>query len=240
MNKQQLKQTIDDNITTNGQNEITGAKLNDVLNEMVDSLGVVDQISVGTTTTGAAGTDASVTNSGTSTDPVLNFTIPRGAAGQDGANAVNPFKGWWADLATLKAAITAQPGDSAYVKDASPATTWSIYVYSASATSDNNWVDSGSKADTSNVQTFASGEEVNEVHIVNDVTTGGEHDVLSAEQGVQLNCTVGRLDQLVSNFLVQTIEDGFFVVDNDLNIGVKVDSDGLQAINLDLEYNIIN
>lgn len=42
-------------------------------------------ISVGTTTTGAAGTDASVTNSGTSSAAVFNFTIPQGATGATGA-----------------------------------------------------------------------------------------------------------------------------------------------------------
>jgi hypothetical protein len=124
----------------------------------------VQSVTVGTTTTGAAGTNASVTNSGTSTAPVLDFTIPRGADGadgQDGADAVNPFKGWWPDLATLKAAYTATEGDSAYVKDASPATTWSIYIYSSAASSDGYWADSGLDADTSHAQTFASGEEVN-------------------------------------------------------------------------------
>lgn len=125
----------------------------------------VQQVTVGTTTTGNAGTDASVTNSGTATAPVLTFTIPRGADGADGADAVNPFKGWWPDLATLKAAHTAIAGDSAYVKDASPATTWSIYVYNSTASSDEYWADSGLNADTSNVQTFASGEEVNETNI---------------------------------------------------------------------------
>lgn len=34
-----LKQTIDNNVNTNGQQAITGAILNDVLNEMVDVLG---------------------------------------------------------------------------------------------------------------------------------------------------------------------------------------------------------
>jgi hypothetical protein len=96
------------------------------------------------------------------------------------------FKGWWPDLATLKAAHTATEGDSAYVKDASPATTWSIYVYDSTASTDNYWADSGTDADTSKVQTFASGEEVNEVHIVNDLTTGGATDVLSAEQGLEI------------------------------------------------------
>lgn len=91
------------------------------------------------------------------------------------------FKGWWLDLATLKAAHTATEGDSAYVKDVSPATTWSIYIYDATATTDNNWADSGTDADTTYVQTFADGQEVNEVHIINDLTTGGTEDVASAE-----------------------------------------------------------
>lgn len=41
-------------------------------------------VTVGTTTTGEAGTNASVTNSGTSSAAVLNFTIPRGAQGAPG------------------------------------------------------------------------------------------------------------------------------------------------------------
>ena len=42
-------------------------------------------VSIGTTTTGNAGTDASVSNTGTGTAAVLNFTIPRGATGATGA-----------------------------------------------------------------------------------------------------------------------------------------------------------
>ena len=42
-------------------------------------------VRVGTTTTGAPGTAASVTNSGTPTDAILNFVIPRGATGATGA-----------------------------------------------------------------------------------------------------------------------------------------------------------
>ena len=41
-------------------------------------------VAVGTTTTGAAGTSASVTNSGTSSAAVLNFTVPQGATGPQG------------------------------------------------------------------------------------------------------------------------------------------------------------
>jgi hypothetical protein len=46
-----------------------------------------------TVTTSAAGTNASVTNSGTSSDVVLNFTIPRGADGLPGADGADGADG---------------------------------------------------------------------------------------------------------------------------------------------------
>jgi hypothetical protein len=46
--------------------------------------GAAATVNVGTVTTGAAGTQASVTNVGTSSAAVLNFTIPQGAAGANG------------------------------------------------------------------------------------------------------------------------------------------------------------
>ena len=50
-------------------------------------LGVIASVNVGTTTTGAAGSSASVSNSGTPLDAILNFTIPRGDTGATGAAA---------------------------------------------------------------------------------------------------------------------------------------------------------
>lgn len=50
--------------------------------------GTTPTVTVGTTDTGAAGSSAAVVNAGTSTDLVLNFTIPKGDkgdAGEDGA-----------------------------------------------------------------------------------------------------------------------------------------------------------
>lgn len=47
--------------------------------------GTAASISVGTTTTGAAGSSASVTNSGTSGAAIFDFTIPRGDTGLTGA-----------------------------------------------------------------------------------------------------------------------------------------------------------
>ncbi len=46
--------------------------------------GAAATVAVGSTTTGAPGTDATVTNSGSSSAAVLNFTIPRGNTGADG------------------------------------------------------------------------------------------------------------------------------------------------------------
>ena len=46
-----------------------------------------------TITTGLAGTDASVTNSGTSSAAVFDFVIPRGDAGTNGTNG-NDGRGW--------------------------------------------------------------------------------------------------------------------------------------------------
>ena len=43
-------------------------------------------ITIGTTTTLPAGSSATVTNSGTSTDPIFNFGIPKGNTGADGVS----------------------------------------------------------------------------------------------------------------------------------------------------------
>ncbi len=47
-------------------------------------------IDVGSTTTGDAGTQASVTNSGSNTEVVLDFVIPKGEDGVDGNDAPSP------------------------------------------------------------------------------------------------------------------------------------------------------
>lgn len=56
-------------------------EINDYADSGVDA-GV--SVSVGTTTTLSPGSNATVTNSGTDTDPILNFGIPQGTAGQNG------------------------------------------------------------------------------------------------------------------------------------------------------------
>lgn len=63
--------------------------------------GTAASIKIGSVTTGAAGSSASVTNSGTASNVVLNFTLPRGKDGKDGgvtvdaelsATSVNPIQ----------------------------------------------------------------------------------------------------------------------------------------------------
>lgn len=51
--------------------------------------GTAASIKIGSVTTGAAGSSASVTNSGTASNVVLNFTLPRGTDGKDGGVTVD-------------------------------------------------------------------------------------------------------------------------------------------------------
>lgn len=74
-------------INTNNQN------LDTLLGLKADAASAVTSVTVGTTTTGAAGSNASVTNSGTATAPVLNFTIPQGAKGDTGATGATGPQG---------------------------------------------------------------------------------------------------------------------------------------------------
>ena len=70
-------------IGQNGNWWVWDTSIDDYADSGVDA-GV--SVNVGTTTTLPAGSDATVTNSGTDTDPILNFGIPQGAAGQDGVS----------------------------------------------------------------------------------------------------------------------------------------------------------
>ena len=55
--------------------------------------GVAATVSVGSVTTGAAGTPAKVTNSGTNSAAVLNFVLPQGAAGTGGSGGTQTLSG---------------------------------------------------------------------------------------------------------------------------------------------------
>lgn len=149
-----------------------------------------------------------------------------GQDGNDGQDAVNPFKGWFNAVVTGEAGsrvitsetqnLPANPavGNYAYVK------TWEItgtapdqietpIVKIYECTTAGSWSDSGRTADTSNIQTFASSQEVNEVHIVNDLNTGGVDDVLSAEQGKHINLKINTIGHLVVSLFKKSVyKDG--------------------------------
>jgi len=74
-------------------------------------------IAAGTTTTGAPGSSASVTNAGTSSAAVFNFTIPRGDVGNTGATGATGATGSPGTAATIAAGTTTtlSPGASATV-----------------------------------------------------------------------------------------------------------------------------
>ena len=71
-------------------------------------------VAVGTTTTGAPGTDAAVSNSGTDTAVVLNFTIPEGEPGADGS----PGADGAAATISVGTVTTGAAGSSASVSNA--------------------------------------------------------------------------------------------------------------------------
>lgn len=71
-------------------------------------------ISVGTVTTWAAGTNVAITNSGTSTAAVLNFTIPQGIQGETWANWADGAD-WAAASITVGTTTTLSPWSSATV-----------------------------------------------------------------------------------------------------------------------------
>lgn len=194
MTYQEIKSFINTYIVQNGVGAITGSRLNTALNALADYYGF-DSVVV---TTLPSGSSATVETEGRT----LLLGIPRG---EDGIDAVNPFKGWFMSFQDLKDSYAATEGSSAYVKDDAPATTWSIYVYDHTAVSDRYWADSGVDADTSNVQTFASGEEVNETHIDETELVSPVLDSLAkAEDAMQLKSTLqcSTLEETKAEFVL--------------------------------------
>lgn len=226
MTYQEIKSFINTYIVQNGVNAITGSQLNTALNALADYYGF-DSVVV---TTLPAGSDATVNVQGRT----LELGIPKGAEGQngrDGLDATNPFKGWFNSLADLKASYTASVGDSAYVKDASPATTWSIYVYDSTESSDNYWADSGLDADTSNVQTFESGEEVNTVpidntHLVNPVAGS----LAKAEDVKEIKDSTEKIpmDYTANTNLIKPLPEGYVALDYIDNGGLAYIDTGIK------------
>jgi hypothetical protein len=85
--------------------------------------GSAGTLAVGTVTTGSAGGSVSVLNTGTSTAAVLNFTIPKGVAGNSGATGAIGTTGPTGAVGdnatiTIGTITTGAPGSSATVANA--------------------------------------------------------------------------------------------------------------------------
>lgn len=126
-----------------------------------------------------------------------NITI-EGEPGRDGQDAVNPFKGWYPSAASLPS--SPKVGDYAYVKGSNAGDPAAIYECTTAGT----WSNSGETADTSNIQTFASGEEVNSVGIVK-LNNPAENDVASAKEAMYLKDTVGY--EIEEELTIKTFAD---------------------------------
>ena len=101
--------------------------------------GLAATIQVGTTSTGNPGTDAQVTNSGTSGAAVFNFVIPRGADGTDGVDGTDfVIRGYYDSLSALQAAVTSPAAGDAY--GVGTATPYDIYVWDGAG---NEWKNNG-------------------------------------------------------------------------------------------------
>ena len=68
--------------------------------------------------------------------------------------------------------------------------------------------------------------------IVNNLTTDDATQALSAAMGVQLESEVNQLEAEVNALFPETVEDGFFIVDENLNVGAVIDEDGIHAKNI--------
>ena len=81
-------------------------------------IGPAGTITIGSTTTGSAGTSALVSNVGTSTAAILNFTIPTGPTGPIGTTGSTGPAG----TITISSTTTGAPGTSALVSNTGTAT----------------------------------------------------------------------------------------------------------------------
>jgi hypothetical protein len=87
--------------------------------ETADSISVT----VGTTTTGAAGSSASVVNSGNQFDAVFDFTIPQGIQGEQGIQGIQGVQGATGPSAIIN--TDGDPGQTLYVGTVDPSVDYS-------------------------------------------------------------------------------------------------------------------
>ena len=107
-----------------GDTGATGAK------GATGAAGAAATVKVGTVTTGAAGSQASVVNSGTSAAAIFDFTIPKGATGDKGVKGDTGAKGDKGDTGA-----TGQRGSQAFMGTGITGTSTTATVFSGSGVS---------------------------------------------------------------------------------------------------------
>ena len=133
-------------------------------------------VSVGTTTTGAAGSSASVTNSGTSSAAVLNFTIPKGDKGDAGTPGVT-------DYATSSAAGLVRVGSDFNINSSNG----TLSIDKTALLEDGLTSTSTSKALTAKQGKALNDAKLAKTSVVNNLTTTESGYALDAREGKALN-----------------------------------------------------
>lgn len=153
----------------------TGEKFADLIDSMkVVQLPVVDPQALGTSLSFIDSISQDADGKITATKKTLDLA---------NAHELNPFKGWYKTGDILP--TDGFDGAYLYFKDTSEQTgLTTIYRWNGTT-----YADTGTVVDTSNVQTFASGQAVNAVKIKDESgeEVSGSADVLSAEAGEQMN-----------------------------------------------------
>ena len=68
------------------------------------------------------------------------------------------------------------------------------------------------------------------ITIANNLTTNDPTSALSAAMGVQLESEISQLEHKIDNMMPTVIEDGFYIIDSDRNIGFYVDENGIATL----------
>ena len=129
-----------------------------------------------------------------------NIEIPRGK------DAVNPFKGWVASAVDLRN-LFPEPsiGDYAYVKGETPNDPVSVFE----CLDEGVWSDSGKVVDTSGVQTFATGQPVNEVGLTDSLKNSQDNEIVKASEIIAMNSRIGDNGFLETRQAVTTISGSY-------------------------------
>ena len=172
-------------------------------------------IEIGTVTTAPAGSDAAVTNSGTSSAAVLNFTIPQGATGPQGPAGVDGSPGpAGADGAPGATGPQGEPGANATINGVTTLTldasggikgTQSGSTYTLDGS---DLVQKVSGAVNGNIPTLtADGQIVDSGKSITDIAGGVPVVEISSEDGVNYTGFSDQISELVTGTAIIAIPD---------------------------------